>query len=99
MNFICYNIYRKLREEVHKMTKKQFCTKNRPFASYSLNLYEKGILLNFIDYGINDSVYFTAWSLEKETYHKSKIYYDNDRPYFYFKKLKIYFDECMRIYG
>lgn len=58
------------------MTKKEICKNNKPFAYISAC---GGIELNKISYGINDYIYFTAnsWS-GKKSYHKSKIYYNNN---------------------
>jgi hypothetical protein len=78
------------------MTKKEYCTNNKPVAYYSgLN----GLEINGIEYGINDYLYCTsgAWN-GKKAYHKLKINYSADGGAFVrLHGYKIPLNECIRM--
>ena len=74
------------------MTKKEICDSNPTVGVYSEGL--AGLEIKYIEYDIDDYVYYVA-HYDKESYHKSKIYYDG-RLYFNFYGRKIYFDEILR---
>lgn len=79
------------------MSKKEIILNNKPIAYYSgLN----GIEIYFIEYGINDYIYFTSnsWSgTPRKKQHKTRIYYTNKETYFKCNGYKIPLDECIRI--
>lgn len=81
--------------ETYGMTKKQVCDSNKSFAYYSgLN----GLELKYIEYGIEDYVYCVSgsWS-EKKSYHKLKVYYNDNGGYIKLHGYKIPLDECIKI--
>lgn len=56
-----------------------------------------GIEIKSIEYGIEDYIVFVAGAwCSKKSVHKSKIYYDSNRPYFKYKGIRIHLDECIR---
>ena len=79
------------------MTKKEYCLKNPAVAYYS---GFSGLEIHGIEYGINDYLYCAsgAWDNNK-TYHKLKIYYDNNGGFVSLHGYKIPMDECVRMEG
>lgn len=75
------------------MTKKEICAHNPTTGVYCDGLV--GLEIKYIEYGIDDYVYYIA-RYGKESYHKSKVHY-SDRPYFNFYGRRIHFDEIMRV--
>lgn len=57
-----------------------------------------GVEIKHIEHGIDDYVYAVsgAWC-GKPSYHKAKVYYDADAPYFRINGNKIGLDECIRM--
>lgn len=80
------------------MTKKEFCLNNPAIAYYS---GFTGVEIHGIEYGINDHIYCTsgAWgATSKKSYHKVKIYYDNDGDdYIRLYGYRIPLNECIRM--
>ena len=76
------------------MAKKEICQSNETVAYYS---GWGGIEIKEFEYGIEDYIYYVAnaWYSPK-TYHKSKVYYDSDIPYFKYNNHKIPLNECIR---
>jgi hypothetical protein len=77
------------------MNKKQVCQNNESFAYYS---GLGGLELKKIEYGINDYIYCVAgaWG-GKKTYHKLKVYYDNNGGYIKLHGYKIPLNECIKM--
>lgn len=77
------------------MRKKEAVENNKAFAYWS---GFGGVELHYIEYGIEDYIYFTAgaWNGAK-TYHKAKVYYTEDGGYFKLNGYKIPLNECLRI--
>ena len=77
------------------MTKKEVCLNNESFAYYS---GLGGVEFKHIEYGIEDYIYCVsgAWT-SKKSYHKLKIYYDNDNSYVKLHGYKIPMNECIKM--
>lgn len=77
------------------MTKKEICLNNESFAYYS---GFGGLEFKKIEYGIEDYIYCVsgAWT-SKKSYHKLKVYYDNDNSYVKLHGVKVPLDECIRM--
>lgn len=78
------------------MTKKEICQNNKPFAYFS---GLSGVEFHHIEYGIDDYIYCVsgAWS-GKKSYHKVKIYYDNNGDSFIrLHGYKIPLNECIKM--
>lgn len=75
------------------MNKKEYAN-NNTIAYYS---GFGGIEIKAIEYGINNFVIFVAgaWCSE-HSIHRSKIYYNNDRPYFKYKGIRVHLDNCIK---
>ena len=76
-------------------TKKEICENNKSFAYYS---GFSGLELKHIEYGIDDYIYCVsgAWT-GKKSYHKLKIYYEENDSYIKLHGYKIPLDECIRM--
>lgn len=78
------------------MTKKQFCRATKAVAYFS---GWGGLEIHGVEYGEEDYIYYVgnAWygGADGKTYHKTKIYYDTDRPYFKHNGARIRLDECI----
>ena len=81
--------------ENYGMTKRQICECKESFAYYS---GFNGIEFIHIEYGIDDYMYCVsgAWG-GKKSYHKLKIYYDDNGSYMKLHGYKIPLDECIRM--
>lgn len=77
------------------MTKKEICLNNDSFAYYS---GFSGLELKKIEYGINDYIYCVsgAWC-SKKSYHKLKVYEDNNGGYMRLHGYKIPLRDCIRM--
>lgn len=77
------------------MSKKDLCINNKSFAYYS---GFGGLEFKHIEYGIEDHIYFVAnaW-YGKKSYHKAKIYYNENDTYIMFKGSKISFNDVIRM--
>lgn len=77
------------------MTKKEICLNNESFAYYS---GFGGLEFKKIEYGIEDYIYCVsgAWT-GKPSYHKLKVYYDNDNSYVKLHGAKVPLNECIRM--
>lgn len=77
------------------LTKKEICMNEKSIAYYS---GFSGIEIKKIEYGVEDYVYFVAGAwCSKESYHKAKIYYNENHDYFMYQGSKIRLDECIRM--
>ena len=77
------------------MTKKEICLENKTFAYYS---GFGGIEFKHIEYGIEDYMYCVSGTFNgKHSYHKLKIYYEDNGTYLKLNGYKILFDECIRV--
>ena len=80
---------------VFNMSKKEVCLNNESFAYYS----GFGCLeLKKIEYGTEDYIYCVsgAWC-SKKSYHKLKVYYDDNGGYMKLHGYKVLLDECIRM--
>lgn len=77
------------------MSKKEVCLNNDSFAYYS---GLGGLELKKIEYGINEYIYCVsgAWT-GKKSYHKLKVYYDNNGGYIKLHGYKIPLADCIRM--
>lgn len=77
------------------MTKKEICLNNESFAYYS---GFGGLEFKKIEYGIEDYMYCVsgAWN-GKPSYHKLKVYYDNDNSYVKLHGAKVPLNECIKM--
>jgi len=77
------------------LTKKEVCLQNKAFAYYS---GFSGLELHYIEHGIEDYIYCTsgAWT-GKKSYHRLKIYYNDEGGYIKLHGYKIPLDECIRM--
>lgn len=78
------------------MTKKEYCSKNPAVAYYS---GFAGLEIHGIEYGINDYLLCVsgAWGAKsKQSYHRLKIYYDNNGGFVRLHGYKIPMNECIR---
>lgn len=77
------------------MTKKEICLQNESFAYYS---GFGGLEFKKIEYGIEDYMYCVsgAWT-SKKSYHKLKIYYNNDNDYIKLNGIRVPLNECIRM--
>ena len=77
------------------MSKKEVCLENSSFAYYS---GFGGLELKKIEYGIEDYIYCVsgAWT-GKKSYHKLKVYYDNNGSYLKLHGYKIPLSDCIRM--
>ena len=78
-----------------KLTKKEICIQNKAFAYYS---GFGGLEMHYVEYGIEDYIYCKsgAW-YGKKSYHKLKIYYEDDYCYIKLHGYEIPLHECIRI--
>lgn len=57
-----------------------------------------GIEIHYIENGINDFVYFVAGAwCAKKSYHKAKIYYNNNGAYFRYNGYTLNFNEAIKM--
>ena len=77
------------------MSKKEYCLNNPATAYYS---GFSGLEIHGIEYGTEDYLYCVsgAWS-SKKSYHKLKIYYNDQGDYVRLHGYKVPMDECIRI--
>lgn len=77
------------------MSKKEICMENDSFAYYS---GFGGLELKKIEYGIEDHIYCVsgAWT-SKKSYHKLKVYYNDNGGYIKLHGYKIPLSECARM--
>ena len=76
-------------------TKKYICENNKSFAYYS---GLGGVEFKKVEHGIEDYIYCVsgAWS-GKKSYHKLKIYYNDDTGYVMLHGYKILLNECIKM--
>ena len=77
------------------MNKKEYCLNNKPVAEIFFSMCS-GLLIHGIEYGINDSVFYSAYSGNTTTYHKARIYYTEKDSYFMYNGNRIHFSACMK---
>lgn len=77
------------------MSKKEVCLNNETFAYYS---GFGGVELKHVEYDIEDYIYCVsgAWC-SKKSYHKLKIYYNDNGDYIKINGIKIPLNECIRV--
>ena len=77
------------------MTKKEICENNASFAYYS---GLGGLEFKKIEYGIEDCIYCVsgAWT-NKKSYHKLKVYYNDNGGYLKLHGYKIPLSDCIRM--
>lgn len=77
------------------MNKKEICENNHSFAYWSGC---GGVELKRVEYGVNDYIYCisNAWS-GKKSYHRLKVYHDNDGGFLVLHGYKIPLNECIKI--
>ena len=77
------------------MTKKEYCLTHPAYAYYS---GFSGLEIHGIEYEIEDYIYCVsgAWG-SKKSYHKLKIYYDDNGDYIKLHGYRIPLNECIRM--
>jgi hypothetical protein len=77
------------------MSKKEVCLNNDSFAYYS---GFGGLEFKKIEYSIDDHIYCVsgAWT-DKKSYHKLKVYNDNNGSYLKLHGYKIPLSDCIRM--
>ena len=77
------------------MSKKEICESNSTFGYYS---GFGGVELKHVEYGINDYIYCVsgAWC-SKKSYHKLKVYYNDNGDYIKINGIRIPLNECIRV--
>lgn len=77
------------------MSKKEYCLNNPATAYYS---GFSGLKIHGIEYGIEDYLYCVSgeWS-GKKSYHKLKIYYNDQGGYVRLHGYKVPMNECIRM--
>ena len=77
------------------MSKKEVCLTHGSFAYYS---GFGGLEFKKIEHGINEYIYCVsgAWT-GKKSYHKLKVYYDNNGGYLKLHGYKIPLSDCIRM--
>lgn len=79
------------------MTKKEYCETHSTCGIWSDSAFS-GIEVHGIEQeDYEDYVYYVRTLDSKKTYHKSKIRYYNNRPYFSWKDIDIFLDEVLRV--
>lgn len=78
------------------MTKKEYC-ETHPILSLWSDSAQSGIAVCGYEYGVYNYVYYIRVLGDKRTYHKSKIRYYDNRPYFSWKDIDIFLDDVSRV--
>ena len=79
------------------MTKREYC-ETYPICSTWSDSAFSGVEIHGIEHeGCDNYVYYVRVLGDKRTYHKSKIRYYNNRSYFSWKDVDIFFDDIIRI--
>ena len=79
------------------MTKKEYCESHPVCGLWSDSAFSD-VEVHGIEYEDYEYyVYYVRILCDKKTYHKSKIRYYDDRPYFSYFAQDIFLDEVMRV--
>lgn len=79
------------------MTKKEYCETHPTCGLWSDSTFS-GIEVHGIEQeGVEDYVYYVRITCDKKTYHKSKIRYYNNRPYFSWFAQDVFLHEVLKV--
>lgn len=79
------------------MTKKEYCETHPIWGIWGDSAFSDVEVHGIEQEGVDDYVYYVRISDSKKTYHKSKIRYYDNRPYFSWFAQDIFLDEVLRV--